>query len=149
MREGTTIEEDHMRNRQLIVHWLMAHTKAIEVRKRDGKTFYVMVDPQAFREGCGRLLAEIQRVKSEGDYEGAQTLFEAYGIHFDPALRDEIVARVDALSLPSYTGFVQPRLEAVRDPSGAIADVRISYPQSLEQQMLEYSGKAAVAAATT
>ena len=142
IREGTTIEEDHMRNRQLIVHWLMAHTRAIEVRKRDGKTFYVMVDPKAFREGCGRLLAEIQRVKSEGDYEGAEKLFETYGIHFDPALRDEIVARVDALKLPSYTGFVQPRLEAVRDAGGAIADVRISYPQSLEHQMLEYSGKA-------
>ena len=68
MREGTTIEEDHMRNRQMIVHWLIAHTKAIEVRQRDGKTYYVMVDPQAFREGCGRLLAEVQRIKSEGDY---------------------------------------------------------------------------------
>ena len=147
MREGTTIEEDHMRNRQLIVHWLMAHTKAIEVRKRDGKTYYVMVDPQAFREGCGRLLAEIQRVKSEGDYDGAKKLFETYGIHFDPDLRDEIVARVDELKLPSYTGFVQPRLEAVRDSSGAITDVRISYPQSLERQMLEYSGKLTVEAA--
>lgn len=133
-----------MRNRQLIVHWLMAHTKAIEVRKRDGKTFYVMVDPQAFREGCGRLLAEIQRIKSEGDYEAAKTLFESYGVHFDPALRDEIVARVDLLKLPSYTGFVQPRLEAVRDNAGTITDVRITYPLSLEQQMLEYSGKVAV-----
>ena len=141
MREGTTIEEDHMRNRQLIVHWLMAHTKAIEVRKRDGKTFYVMVDPQAFQEGCGRLLAEVQRIKSEGDYAAARALFEAYGVHFDPALRDEIVARVDLLKLPSYTGFVQPRLEAVRDDAGHVTDVRISYPRSLEQQMLEYSGK--------
>ena len=133
-----------MRNRQLIVHWLMAHTKAIEVRKRDGKTFYVMVDPQAFREGCGRLLAEIQRIKSEGDYEAAKALFESYGVHFDPALRDEIVARVDVLKLPSYTGFVQPRLEALRDDAGRVIDVRISYPLSLEQQMLEYSGKVAV-----
>ena len=82
-----------MRNRQLIVHWLMAHTSAIEVRRRDGKTFYVMVDPQAFRDGCGKLLAEIQRIKSEGDYDAARELFEAYGVHFDPALRDEIVAR--------------------------------------------------------
>jgi dipeptidyl-peptidase-3 len=147
MREGTTIEEDHMRNRQLIVHWLMAHTKAIEVRQRDGKTFYVMVDPQAFRDGCGRLLAEVQRIKSEGDYDAARKLFETYGVHFDPALRDEIVARVDLLQLPSYTGFVQPRLEAVRDETGRIADVRISYPRSLEQQMLEYSGKVTVEAA--
>jgi len=147
IREGTTIEEDHMRNRQLIVYWLMAHTNAIEVRKRDGKTFYVMVDPQAFRDGCGRLLAEVQRIKSEGDYEAARSLFETYGVHFDGALRDEIVARVDLLKLPSYTGFVQPRLEAVRDESGRVADVRISYPRSLEQQMLEYSGKVTVEAA--
>ena len=147
MREGTTIEEDHMRTRQMIVHWLMANTNAIERRERDGKTFYVMVDPQAFREGCGRLLAEVQRIKSEGDYEAARALFESYGIHFEPALRDEIVARVDLLKLPSYTGFVQPRLEPVVDASGMITDVRISYPCSLEQQMLEYSGKATVAAA--
>ena len=147
VREGTTIEEDHMRNRQLIVHWLIAHTNAIDVRQRDGKTYYVMVDPQAFREGCGRLLSEIQRIKSEGDYDAARALFEAYGIHFNPALRDEIVARVDRLKLPSYTAFVQPRLEAVYDAAGQIGDVRISYPQSLEQQMLEYSGKAAVGAA--
>jgi dipeptidyl-peptidase-3 len=143
VREGTTIEEDHMRNRQLIVHWLIAHTKSIEIRRRDGKTFYVMVDPQAFREGCGELLAEVQRIKSEGDYSAARRLFEAYGIHFDPALRDEIVARVDRLKLPSYTAFVQPKLEPVRDLAGQIVDVRISYPMSLEQQMLEYSGKAA------
>jgi dipeptidyl-peptidase-3 len=142
IREGTTIEEDHMRNRQLIVHWLMAHTNAIDVRKRDGKTFYVMVDPQAFRDGCGKLLAEVQRIKSEGDYAAARDLFETYGIHFDPALRDEIVQRVDRLKLPSYSAFVQPRLEPVMDASGQIADVTISYPQSLELQMLEYSGKA-------
>jgi dipeptidyl-peptidase-3 len=148
MREGTTIEEDHMRNRQMIVHWLMAHTTSIEKRVRDGKTYYVMVDPQAFREGCGRLLAEVQRIKSEGDYAAARDLFEQYGIHFDPALRDEIVARVDRLNLPSYTGFVQPRLEPVVDAAGMMTDVRVTYPCSLELQMLEYSGKAAVATAT-
>jgi dipeptidyl-peptidase-3 len=147
VREGTTIEEDHMRNRQMIVNWLIAHTKAIDVRTREGKTFYVMVDAAAFREGCGRLLAEVQRIKSEGDYAAARALFEAYGIHFDPALRDEIVRRVDRLNLPSYTGFVQPRLEPVTGPAGDIVDVRISYPLSLEHQMLEYSGKRAVAAA--
>ncbi|HUL74208.1 MAG TPA: hypothetical protein VLT86_13960 [Vicinamibacterales bacterium] len=141
VREGTSIEEDHMRNRQAIVHWLIAHTAAIEVRRREGKTYYVMVDPVAFREGAGRLLGEIQRIKSEGDYEAAKAFFEAYGVHFDPALRDEVVARVDRLNLPSYTGFVQPRLDAVQDASGRIVDVRISYPQDLERQMLEYSGK--------
>jgi dipeptidyl-peptidase-3 len=90
----------------------------------------------------------VQRIKSEGDDDAARGLFETYGIHFDPALRDEIVARVDRLKLPSYTGFVQPRLEPVNDSAGMITDVRITYPCSLEQQMLEYSGKVAVTAAS-
>ena len=144
VREGTRIEEDHMRNRQMIVRWLMAHTSAIEVRQRDGKTYYVMTDAAAFHAGVGRLLAEVQRIKSEGDYEAARALFETYGVHFDPALRDEVVARVDRLGLPSYTGFVQPRLRAIHDDQGRIADVEITYPLSLETQMLEYSGKQSV-----
>src|SRR5678815_2966721 len=81
VREGTQIEEDHMRNRQMIVNWLRANTKAIEVRQRDNKTYYVMVDPRAFRDGVGRLLAEVQRIKSTGDYAGAKTLFDTHGIH--------------------------------------------------------------------
>ena len=138
IRQGTTIEEDHMRNRQLIVAWLIAHTKAIDVRPRDGKTYYVMVDAAAFREGIGRLLAEVQRIKSEGDYQAARTMFDRYGIHFDPALRDEVVARVDALRLPSYSAIVMPRLTPkYRD--GDIVDVEVSYPCDLETQMLEYS----------
>ena len=141
VRKGTQIEEDHMRNRQMVVRWLMANTKAIETRQRDGKTFYVLVDPGAFREGVGKLLAEVQRIKSEGDFAAAEKLFDTYGIHFDPALRDEVVARVDRLKMPSYTGFVQPRLEAVRDGRGEITDVDISYPLDLTSQMLEYSGR--------
>jgi dipeptidyl-peptidase-3 len=128
-----------MRNRQMIVHWLLANTAAIEKRVRDGKTYYVVVDVQAFRDGVGRLLSEVQQVKSEGDYSAAQALFETYGIHFDPALRDEVVARVKALNLPSYTGFVMPRLDAVRTDSGEITDVTISYPMDLTAQMLEYA----------
>lgn len=139
VRQGTQIEEDHMRNRQMIVRWLMANTKAIETRQRDGKTFYVMVDAKAFREGVGRLLAEVQRIKAVGDYAAAKQLFETHGIHFDPKLRDEVVARVDRLKLPSYSGFVQPKLTAVTDASGAITDVTISYPMDLAAQMLEYS----------
>ena len=141
IREGTQIEQDHMRNRQMIVRWLMDNTTAIEARTRDGKTFYVMTDWRAFREGVGTLLAEVQRIKSEGDYEAARTLFESYGIHFDGALRDEVVERVELVGLPSYSGFVQPRLEPVVDADGVITDVRISYPQDFTAQMLEYSGK--------
>jgi dipeptidyl-peptidase III len=138
VRQGTEIEEDHMRNRHLIVSWLLAHTTAIEVRRRDNKTYYVMTDAAAFREGAGRLLAEVQRIKGDGDYDAAARLLETYGIRFDAPLRDEIVARADALQLPSYTGFVMPRLTpVVRDRE--IVDIEISYPLSLEAQMLEYS----------
>jgi dipeptidyl-peptidase-3 len=141
IREGTQIEEDHMRNRQMIVQWLLANSSAIEVRRRDGKTYYAMVDAAAFRAAVGRLLAEVQRIKAEGDYEAAKALFETYGVHFDAALRDEIVARVEHLNMPSYTGFVQPRLEPVRAADGTITDVTISYPLDLKTQMLEYSGR--------
>ena len=140
VREGSQIEEDHMRNRQMIIRWLIANTKAIEERSRDGKRYLVMVDPAAFREGVGRLLGEVQRIKSEGDAAAAAKLFDTYGIHFDPQVRDEIVARVDALNLPSYTGFVMPKLSPVTGPDGAITDVRKSYPMDLTAQMLEYSG---------
>jgi dipeptidyl-peptidase III len=138
IREGTTIEEDHMRNRQMIVAWLVAQTKAIDVRRRDGKTYYVMTDAVAFREGVGHLLAEVQRIKSEGDYAAARALFDRYGIHIDPSLRDEVVARVDALHLPSYTAIVMPRLTPTYR-GGEIVDVEISYPCDLETQMLEFS----------
>ena len=139
VRVGTQLEEDHMRNRQMIVQWLRAHTSAIEVRHRDSKTYFVMTDSTAFRDGVGQLLAEVQRIKSEGDYAAARRLFEEYGVHFDAALRDEVVERVDRLKLPSYTGFVMPRLEATRDARGDIVDISISYPCDLETQMLEYS----------
>jgi dipeptidyl-peptidase-3 len=139
VRQGTHIEEDHMRNRQMIVHWLMANTGAIAVRRREGKTYYVMADAAAFRAGVGQLLAEVQRIKGEGDYEAAKRLFETYGVHFEADLRDEVVARVDRLRLPSYSGFVMPRLQAKTDAAGAIVDVEISYPLDFTAQMLEYA----------
>jgi dipeptidyl-peptidase-3 len=139
VREGTKLEEDHMRNRQMIVNWLRAHTTSVDVRRRDGNTYFVMTDRSAFREGVGRLLAEVQRIKSEGDLAAARGLFETYGVHFDPALRDEVATRVDRLGLPSYTGFVMPRLHAQWNEAGAIVDVEMSYPCDLEAQMLEYS----------
>ncbi len=87
------------------------------------------------------MLADVQRIKAEGDYEAARELVETYGVHFEASLRDEIVARVERLNMPSYTGFVQPRLEAVYGADGAITDVSISYPLDLTAQMLEYSGR--------
>jgi dipeptidyl-peptidase-3 len=139
VREGSQLEEDHMRNRQLIVNWLRRHTNAIEVRRREGKTYFTMVDVDAFHAGVGKLLAEVQRIKSEGDYEGARTLIEEYGVHFDASLRDEVVERVDRLRLPSYTAFVMPRLALRHGPDGSIVDVDVTYPCDLEAQMLEYS----------
>ena len=139
VRSGDQLEEDHMRNRQLSVRWLMANSKAIEIRQRGGKTYFVMVNPKAFREGVAQLLAEVQRIKSEGDYNAAKVLFETHGIHFDPKLRDEVLARVNKLKLPAYTGFVMPRLEPVKDSVGQITDIRIEYPRDLTRQMLEYS----------
>ena len=137
--EGDQLEEDHMRNLQMIVHWLMENAGAIDACRRDGRTFYVMTDPAAFREGVGRLLAEVQRIKAQSDYREAKRLFETYGVRFDPALRDEVVERIDSLHLPPYTAFVMPKLQTVRGPAGEIADVVISYPLDLTTQMLEHS----------
>jgi dipeptidyl-peptidase-3 len=141
VREGNQLEQDHMRNRQTVVHWLIENTDAIEVRRRDGRTYNVVTDAEAFRAGVATLLAEVQRIKSEGDYDAARSLFETYGIRFDPALRDEVLERVARVDLPSYTGFVMPKLEAVTAADGSITDVVISYPQDFTRQMLEYSGK--------
>ena len=142
VREGTQIEEDHMRNRQMIVRWLMANTKAIEERHarrqdvlRDGR-------PQAFREGVGRLLAEVQRIKSEGDYAGREEAVR----HLRHPLRPEAARRGrrrawTKLNLPSYTGFVMPKLTPVTGADGAITDVKISYPMDLTTQMLEWGAE--------
>jgi dipeptidyl-peptidase-3 len=125
----------------MIVRWLMANTKAIQQQQRDGKTYLTMVDAAAFRDGVGRLLTEVQRIKSEGDLAAARALFETHGIHFDAALRDEVLARVEGLKLPSYSGFVMPKLTPVADAAGTITDVQISYPQDLTKQMLEFAGR--------
>ncbi|HTE05948.1 MAG TPA: hypothetical protein VK824_07110 [Planctomycetota bacterium] len=142
VRVGNQIEEDHMRNRQMVAGWIRAHGKAIEERSRGGRRFFVVVDAPAWREAAGRLLAEVQRIKSTGDREAARKLFDDYGDSFDPALRDEVVARYAKLDVPSYIGFVQPRLSPVWGADGSLADVAISYPLSLRAQMLEWSGRA-------
>jgi dipeptidyl-peptidase-3 len=141
VRVGNQLEEDHMRNRQAIVHWLLANTPAIEIRRRAEKTYYVVVDTDAFHRGVAQLLAEVQRIKSEGDYDAAKALFETYGVYFDASLRDEVVARVDHLKLPSYTGFVMPELQPTLGPDGFVADVAIAYPCDLSTQMLAYSSE--------
>lgn len=139
--EGNRIEQAHMRNRQAIVHWLMENSDAIRLERRDGKTYYVVASPVAWREGAGRLLAEIQRIKSQADRKAAESLLLRHGTTFEPALRDEVVERYRQLDQPVYTGMVMPELTAVRGADGEIANVEISYPLSLETQMLRWSGR--------
>lgn len=141
IRTGDTIEEDHMRNRQLIVNWLAANTNAINVVKKGGKTYFEVVDVDAWHDGVGRLLREVQRIKSEGDRAAAERMMELYAIRVNTELRDEVLKRVEALDQPAYTGFVMPELTLVRDDDGEITDVEISYPQDLQKQMLQWSGR--------
>ena len=138
--EGGQIEEDHMRNRQMIIHWLLDNSDAVVREQRDGKTFYRVTSAEAFREGCGELLAESMRIKATGDFEAGKALIDNYGIAVDPELRQEVVDRLADLNLPSATGFVQPELRAITDASGAITDVEVHYPKDIAAQMLRWSG---------
>ena len=148
--EGDQIEQDHMRNRHMVARWIEANSAAVVEKEKDGETYLVVTGVQAFREAAGRLLALVQQLKSTGDYAGTKALFDAHGIKFDPKLRDEVLARYAKLDAASYTGFVMPRLEAVTGGAdGGIVDVKISYPLSIEDQMLEWSGRAPARARST
>ena len=139
---GNNIEEAHMRNRALIARWAYEHGKAdnvMELVKRDGKTFVKINDYQKLRGLFGELLAEIQRVKSTGDFKGAQTLVETYGVKIDPELHKEILDRYAKLNIAPYKGFINPVYTAVRDAQGNITDVTISYTEGYAEQMLRYS----------
>lgn len=140
IKSGTTIEEDHMRNRQMIVGWLAANTDAISVDVRDGKTYFRVADVDQWHNGVGQLLAEVQRIKSEGDRPTAERLMKDYAININVELRDEVLRRYADLDQPAYTGFVQPELTPTTDAVGNITDVKISYPLDLEAQMLKWSG---------
>jgi dipeptidyl-peptidase-3 len=133
------LEEDHMKNRALIGNYMLENSKAVRVETRDGKTYYHLVDFEAARKAVGGLLAEVMRIKAEGDLGAAKTLIDKYGLRVDSKLRDEVQSRVKKLDIPSYIGFVMPKLEPVMDPNGKITDVKISYPLDLATQMLEYS----------
>jgi dipeptidyl-peptidase-3 len=133
------IEDSHLRNRQLIVLWLIRHHAGVTVEKRNNKTYYRIVDFDSARAGVGRLLAEVMRIKAEGDLEAAKRLVETYAIPVDVTLRDEVQERVKHLNLPAYTAFVMPKLEPVSDPQAKIVDVRVTYPMDFARQMLEFS----------
>ena len=139
---GNNVEEAHMRNRQLIARWGYekgAAEKVVELVKKDGKTYVVINDYEKVRDLFGRLLAEIQRIKSTGDYAGAHDLVEAYAVKVDPALHAEVLERYKKLNLAPYKGFVNPKYEAVTDADGTITDVTVTYDEGYAEQMLRYS----------
>ena len=139
---GSNIEEAHMRNRALIARWAYEHGKkdnVMELVKRNGKTYVKINDYQKLRGLFGELLAEIQRIKSTGDFAGAQAIVENYGVKIDPELHQEILERYKKLDIAPYKGFINPVYTAIRDKQGNITDVTISYEEGYAEQMLRYS----------
>lgn len=139
---GCTVEEAHMRNRQLIARWALEHgkdEKVVEMVVRDGKTYVRINDYAKLRTLFGKLLAEIQRIKSEGDYEAARQLVETYGVQVDPVLHAEVLQRYRSLHLAPYKGFLNPVYTPQTDAGGNIVDVQISYTEGYAEQMLRYS----------
>ncbi len=136
---STQIEQDHMKNRQLIAQYLIKNSDAVKVEVKNGKTYYRIVDYDKAHETVGILLAEIMRIKAEGDLKAAKALIDGYGLKVDIKLRDEVQERVKKLDVVAYTGFVMPKLEPVTDAQGTITDIQVTYPCDLAKQMLEYS----------
>ena len=140
IQPGNQIEEAHMRNRALIARWTLEHyPNAVRLKERDNKHYVEILDYATLRSAFGTLLAEIQRIKSEGDLMAAQQLVEQYGVRIDDALHREILERYHRLHLAPYKGFINPRYTAVYDSSGQITDVHIDYDEAYDEQMLRYS----------
>ena len=142
IKPGNNIEEAHMRNRALIARWAYEKGKeknVVELYQQNGKTYLRINDYEALRQLFGRLLAEVQRVKSEGDYKAAHDLVEGYGVKVDPVLHAEMIARYNQLNIAPYKGFINPVYTAVTDRNGHITDVKVDYKESYEHQMLRYS----------
>lgn len=142
IERGKDIEEAHMRDRALIARWVYEHGKpqnVIELVKRAGKTYVQINNFEALRHLFGELLAEVQRIKSEGDFEGARRLVENYAVKVDSELHEEILARYEALDLAPYKGFINPVYKAEKDAKGKIVDIKIDYTEGYAEQMLRYS----------
>ena len=138
---GNQIEEAHMRNRALIAHWCMAHGNAVRLVKREGKTFVEITDYLELRSLIARLLAEVQRIKSEGDFEAARQLVERYAVKVDAELHAEVLERYRHLNLAPYKGFINPMMLPVYDHNGEICDIQLNYSESYAHQMLRYSSE--------
>lgn len=136
---GNQIEEAHMRNRSLIAHWCASQGSVVELVVRDGKTYVQVNDYERLRQLFAQLLAEVQRIKSEGDYEAARQLVETYAVKVDSTLHSEVLERYRRLYLAPYKGFINPQMLPVVDANGQIADVQLNYSESYAHQMLRYS----------
>lgn len=142
IKPGHQIEEAHMRNRALIARWVYEHSDGVvRLVKKDGKTYIDITDYQALRSLFAKLLAEIQRIKSEGDYDAAKELVEMYAINIDPALHSEVLERYAALDIAPYKGFINPWMKPVYDENDNIVDIEVDYTESYEHQMLRYSSE--------
>ena len=140
IQPGNEIEEAHMRNRALIARWTLEHyPSAVRLVKHEEKTFVEVSDYEQLREAFAKLLAEIQRIKSEGDFETAKLLVERYAIHVEPKLHEELLARYKSLGIAPYKGFLNPKMELVSDSEGNATDVRLDYTEAYDEQMLRYS----------
>ena len=140
IQPGNEIEEAHMRNRALIARWTLEHyPSAVRLVKHEEKTFVEVSDYEQLREAFAKLLAEIQRIKSEGDFETAKLLVERYAIHVEPKLHEELLARYKSLGIAPYKGFLNPKMEIVADSEGNATDVRLDYTEAYDEQMLRYS----------
>lgn len=137
---GDDIEEAHMRNRALIANWCLEHADgAMELVERDGKTYLVISDYSRLRELFATLLAEIQRQKSEGDYNAAREMVERYGVKIDRKLHEEVLERYSHLDVAPYKGFLNPKMTPLFDQNGKVVDVVLDYTETLEEQMMRYS----------
>ena len=140
IQPGNEIEEAHMRNRALIARWTLEHyPSAVRLVKHEEKTYVEVSDYKQLREAFAQLLAEIQRIKSEGDFEAAKQLVERYAIHVEPKLHEELLARYKSLGIAPYKGFLNPKMEIVTDSEGNATDVRLDYTEAYDEQMLRYS----------
>ena len=138
---GRQIEEAHMRNRALIAHWCYEKGNAIKMIEREGKTYVEITDYEELRRLIATLLAEVQRIKSEGDYEAARQLVEQYAVKVDPQLHQEVLERYQRLNLAPYKGFINPQLLPVLDANGEICDIQVNYSEGYAHQMLRYSSE--------
>lgn len=142
IQPGNEIEEAHMRNRALIARWTLEHyPSAVRLAKHDEKTYVEVSDYEMLREAFAKLLAEIQRIKSEGDFEAAKLLVEHYAIYVEPKLHEELLARYKSLGIAPYKGFLNPKMEIVSDSKGNATDVRLDYTEAYDEQMLRYSSE--------